>query len=55
MRLAQITAAARLLGTQFNVPTGCPAQWLRLSGAPADFPAEQDVLVREVRIEKAGA
>ena len=55
MRLAKITSAARLLGTQFNVPTGCPAQWLRLSGAPADFPAEQDVLVREVRIEKAGA
>jgi hypothetical protein len=54
--LTKISSAPRALAARFTVPaSGCPAQWLRLSGVAADFPGEQDALIREVRIEKAGA
>jgi hypothetical protein len=53
--LLKISSAPRTLRTQFTVAAGCSAQWLRLSGTPAEFPTEQDVVIREIRIEKAGA
>jgi hypothetical protein len=45
----------RVQAAFFIPPTGCSAQWLRLSGLPAEFPTEQDATVREVRIERIGA
>lgn len=40
---------------QFTVPpTRCPGQWLRLVGNSAEFPEDQQVTIRELRIEGGG-
>ncbi|MFL6721471.1 MAG: hypothetical protein ACJ8FT_06675 [Sphingomonas sp.] len=43
-------AAAR--GWQFEVPAGCAAQWLKLSGTSADVPQQSDVSVAGLRLER---
>jgi hypothetical protein len=47
------TAAAR--GWQFQVPAGCAAQWLKLSGTSADMPQQVDVSVTGLTLAKATA
>jgi hypothetical protein len=42
-------AAAR--GWQFTIPSGCAAQWLRLSGASGDLPQQVDVTVSGLKLE----
>ena len=44
-------AAAR--GLQLQVPRGCQAQWLKLSGSSTDMPQQTDVTIRAFRLEKA--
>jgi pentatricopeptide repeat protein len=48
-------AAAR--GWQFNVPAGCQAQWLRLSGVSADVPQQVDLSIGALTLvmEPSGA
>jgi hypothetical protein len=47
---------AKKISGSFTVPAaGCPAQWLRLVGKAAEFPKEQQVTIRSLRLEKAGA
>jgi hypothetical protein len=54
--LAGITYAPRTVGANFTVPaSGCGAQWLRLSGSAAEFPAEQNVTIRNLQIAKGGS
>jgi len=54
--LANIGSAPRILGGNFVVPgSGCAAQWLKLSGAPAEFPAAQSATISDVRIDPWGA
>jgi hypothetical protein len=49
--LTNITYAPRLLAASFTVPAaGCGAQWLRLSGAAAEFPDEQAATIRDLQI-----
>ena len=54
--LASITldiAAAR--GWQFEVPSGCAAQWLKLSGTSADMPQQTDISVTDLTLTKVAA
>lgn len=44
------TAAAR--GWQFQVPKGCGAQWLKLSGTSADMPQQVDASVTGLSLSK---
>lgn len=37
----------------FQVPSGCPAQWLKLGGASSDIPQQIDVTISGLRLEKA--
>jgi hypothetical protein len=54
--LTGITYAPRMITAGFTVPSaGCGAQWLRLAGAAAEFPAEQSVTIRNLRIVKDGS
>jgi len=51
--LASVTldvAAAR--GWSFQVPAGCPAQWLKLSGVSADVPQQIDVSIDGLTLRK---
>jgi hypothetical protein len=41
-------------GWQFVVPAGCPAQWLKLSGATADISQQSDVTIGALKLERAG-
>jgi len=52
--LANITYAGRRLAGDFNVPEGCPAQWLRLVGEPTEFPKIENVLIRNLGIQRIG-
>jgi hypothetical protein len=45
-------AAAR--GWQFTVPGGCPAQWLKLSGASGDLPQQVDAVIEGLKLERSG-
>jgi hypothetical protein len=54
--LVKIKSALRTIEARFTVPAGgCSAQWLRLSGRPAEFPTEQDATIHDVRVERIGA
>jgi len=39
----------------FAIPPDCGAQWLRLVGEPAEFPADQSASFRNLRVEPAGS
>lgn len=52
--IANVTYAGKVLAGSFAVPRNCPAQWLRLVGQPTEFPKIENVLIREVRIERIG-
>jgi hypothetical protein len=40
---------------QFTVPAGCSAQWLRLIGTPAEFPAAHSITISDLQVRRAGA
>jgi hypothetical protein len=45
----------KTISGSFTVPeTGCPAQWLRLIGKASEYPKEQQVTIRTLRLERAG-
>lgn len=44
--------AAASRGWSFNVPAGCQAQWLRLSGVSADVPQQVDVSIGGLTLTK---
>jgi hypothetical protein len=46
------TAAAR--GWQFDVPAGCSAQWLKLSGVSTDMAQQVDLSIAGLRLVKGG-
>jgi hypothetical protein len=58
-KVAEPIASVRLdtvatVGWQFRVPSGCPAQWIRLSGAAAELPQQVDATISGLKLEKAG-
>jgi hypothetical protein len=44
-------AAAK--GWRFEVPSGCAAQWLKLSGTSGDMPQQSDVTIYALKLERA--
>lgn len=51
--LASVTVdAAAAHGWQFTVPSGCEAQWLRLSGASGDLPQQVDATLTGLKLER---
>jgi len=52
--LAGITYAGRTLAGDFTVPERCPAQWLKLVGEPTEFPKIENVLIRNLKIQRLG-
>ncbi len=47
------SATAR--GWRFEVPPGCSAQWLKLSGVSSDMPQQSDVAITALKLEKVAA
>jgi hypothetical protein len=53
--IASVTLdAAAARGWRFEVPSGCPAQWLKLSGVSADVSQQTDVTIGSLKLEKVG-
>jgi len=45
--------SAKSISGEFSVPAaGCPAQWLRLTGKAAEFPKQEQVTIRSLRISR---
>lgn len=45
----------KTISSSFTIPeAGCPAQWLRLLGRASEFPKEQQVTIRTLRLERSG-
>jgi hypothetical protein len=54
--IANVKSTPRMLQADFVVPqSGCPAQWLTLTGLPAEFPSEQNLVIRELQIVRGGS
>jgi hypothetical protein len=51
MRLDQ--AAAR--GFAFDIPTGCAAQWLELSGRSSDFAEQAEATIGQLALTREGS
>lgn len=50
----KLTYTPRLISGDFTVPRGaCPAQWLRLTGTPSEFPAAHSVTITDFDIRRA--
>ena len=52
--LANITYAGRTVAAAFTVPASCPGQWLQLIGEPTEFPKNESVSIRNLKIQKMG-
>jgi len=51
--IGSVTLDAATRGWRFDVPSGCAAQWLKLSGASTDIPQQADVTIADLRLERA--
>jgi hypothetical protein len=53
--LQRVGAAPKAIAAAFTVPaSGCPAQWLRLTGLPGEFPTGQTATISAVQIRPEG-
>jgi hypothetical protein len=53
--IASVTLdAAAAHAWQFTVPSGCTAQWLRLSGVSGDLPQQVDATISALKLERVG-
>ncbi len=53
--IASVTVdAAAARGWRFEVPQGCAAQWLKLSGTSSDMPQQSDLTIAQLRLERVG-
>lgn len=53
--LSGITYSGKNVAANFTVPAQCNGQWLRLAGEPTEFPKIENVLIRNLKIQQAGA
>jgi len=44
--------AAATHGWRFEVPSGCPAQWLKISGVSGDMPQQSDVVIGALNLKR---
>ena len=53
--IAGVDFSGKRIAGDFTIPAaGCAGQWLRLVGNSAEFPEDQQVTIRALRIEAAG-
>jgi len=52
--LQGVGSAPKAIVARFAVPAGCPAQWLRLTGIPDEFPTGQSATISNLRIAAEG-
>jgi hypothetical protein len=52
--IANVTYAGRTIAGDFAVPAGCAAQWLKLAGVPTEFPKIENVLIRNIHLQRIG-
>lgn len=53
--IASVTLDAAARGWRFKVPTGCSAQWLKLSGASGDISQQVDETIAGLKLERVQA
>jgi hypothetical protein len=54
--LQRVNSSPKMMAAAFTVPaSGCPAQWLRLTGIPDEFPTGQSATIADVRIRPEGS
>lgn len=41
-------------GLRFDVPAGCPAQWIKLAASSSDLPHQIDLTIAAVKLERVG-
>ena len=52
--LEGVTFSPKEFAGEFTVPAGCNAQWLRLLGAAAEFPATQAAKISALTLSRRG-
>ena len=52
--LQRVGSTPKVIAAAFTVPAGCPAQWLRLTGIPDEFPTGQSATIADLRIKPEG-
>jgi hypothetical protein len=52
--IASVTLEGVRRGWKFTVPSGCTAQWLKLSGSSGDIPQEADITFGQLKLERIG-
>jgi hypothetical protein len=54
--IQKLTYTAAPRRGEFTVPAGgCPSQWLKLIGTPAEFPAAHSITISDLQVRRAGA
>lgn len=52
--ISAVTLDKAAAGWRFTVPTGCKAQWLKLSGSASDLPQQVDTTIANLKLERLG-
>jgi hypothetical protein len=52
--IASVTLDGVARGWQFRVPSGCAAQWLKLSGSSGDIPQQADIIFAALKLQRIG-
>jgi hypothetical protein len=50
--ISSVTLDKAVPGWRFDVPTGCAAQWLKLSGASTELPQQVDTTIAKLKLER---
>ena len=50
--ISSVTLDAATRGWRFDVPTGCPAQWLKLSGSSGELPQQLDATIANLKLQR---
>jgi hypothetical protein len=50
--ISSVTLDAAVRGWRFDVPSGCEAQWLRLSGSSSELPQQLDTTIANLKLER---
>jgi hypothetical protein len=53
--IASVALDEATRGWRFDVPTGCPAQWLKLSGSSGDISQQVDVTIGSLKLDRIPA
>lgn len=52
--ISAITLDKAAAGWRLAIPSGCSAQWLKLSGASSDLPEQLDITIANLKLERVG-